>query len=94
MMFTTGVWSVVYALDAKTGKEIWKYDPEVPREWGRYACCDAINRGVAVWKGRVYVGTLDGRLVALDAAHRRAALGGEHHRPHASPTRSPARRAS
>ncbi len=67
VMFTTGVWSVVYALDAKTGKELWKYDPEVPREWGRYACCDAVNRGVAVWKGSVYFGTLDGRLVCLDA---------------------------
>jgi quinohemoprotein ethanol dehydrogenase len=66
-MYTTGVWSVVYALDAKTGKELWKYDPMVPREWGRYACCDAVNRGVAIWKGAVYVGTLDGRLVALDA---------------------------
>ena len=66
-MYTTGVWSVVYALDAKTGRELWKYDPEVPREWGRYLCCDAVNRGVALWKGAIYVGTLDGRLVSLDA---------------------------
>ena len=67
VMFTTGSWSVVYALDAKTGEELWKFDPEVPGEWGRKACCDVVNRGVAVWKGRVYVGTLDGRLIALDA---------------------------
>lgn len=66
-MYTTGTWSVVYALDAKTGRELWKYDPKVPREWGRYGCCDAVNRGVAIWKGRVYFGTFDGRLVALDA---------------------------
>ncbi|MGL6222817.1 MAG: PQQ-dependent dehydrogenase, methanol/ethanol family [Steroidobacteraceae bacterium] len=66
-MYTTGVWSVVYALDAKTGKPLWTYDPEVPRAWGRNACCDAVNRGVAVWQGAVYVGTLDGRLVSLDA---------------------------
>jgi len=66
-MYTTGTWSVVWALDAKTGKELWKYDPEVPRAWGRYLCCDAVNRGVAVWKGAVYVGTIDGRLVSLDA---------------------------
>ncbi len=66
-MYTTGVWSVVWALDAKTGKELWKYDPDVPRAWGRHACCDAVNRGVAVWKGSVYFATLDGRLVALDA---------------------------
>jgi quinohemoprotein ethanol dehydrogenase len=66
-MYTTGVWSVVYALDAKTGKELWTYDPEVPRAWGRYACCDAVNRGVAIWQDALYVGTLDGRLVSLDA---------------------------
>ena len=51
-MYATGVWSVVYALDAKTGKELWTYDPQVPREWGRYACCDAVNRGVALWATR------------------------------------------
>jgi len=66
-MYTTGVWSVVWALDAKTGKVLWTYDPEVPRAWGRYACCDAVNRGAAVWKGSVYFATLDGRLIALDA---------------------------
>lgn len=67
VMFATGSWSIVYALDAKTGEELWKYDPEVPGEWGRKLCCDVVNRGVAVWKGRVYVGTIDGRLIALDA---------------------------
>ncbi len=67
VMFATGSWSVVFALDAKTGEQLWVYDPEVPREWGRKPCCDVVNRGVAVWMGRVYVGTLDGRLVALDA---------------------------
>ncbi|MEQ1866092.1 MAG: PQQ-dependent dehydrogenase, methanol/ethanol family [Micropepsaceae bacterium] len=67
IMFATGSWSKVYALDAKSGEELWTYDPEVPGETGRKPCCDVVNRGVAVWKGRVYVGTLDGRLVALDA---------------------------
>ena len=66
-MFTSGSWSVVWAHDAKTGELLWEYDPQVPREWGKYACCDVVNRGVAVWEGKVYVGTLDGRLVALDA---------------------------
>lgn len=67
VMYSTGSWSVVFANDAKTGELIWKYDPEVPKAWGAKACCDVVNRGVAVWKGKVYVGTLDGRLVALDA---------------------------
>ena len=66
-MFVTGSWSKVWALDAKTGKQLWAYDPHVPGQWGRYACCDVVNRGVALWKGAVYVGTLDGRLVKLDA---------------------------
>jgi quinohemoprotein ethanol dehydrogenase len=66
-MYATGVWSVVYALDARTGKELWTYDPEVPRAWGRYACCDAVNRGVALWADALYFATLDGRLIALDA---------------------------
>ena len=66
-MYVTGSWSIVYALDAATGKELWRYDPKVPRPWAQYACCDVVNRGVAVWGNNVYVGTLDGYLVALDA---------------------------
>jgi quinohemoprotein ethanol dehydrogenase len=67
-LYTTGNFGWVYALDAATGHELWKYNPEVDGQWGRYACCDAINRGVAVWQGRVYVGALDGYLHAIDAA--------------------------
>ncbi len=66
-MYVTGSWSIVYALDAATGKELWRYDPEVPGPWAQYACCDVVNRGVAAWGNNVYVGTLDGYLVALDA---------------------------
>jgi PQQ-dependent dehydrogenase (methanol/ethanol family) len=66
-MYTTGSWSVVFALDARTGKQLWRWDPQVPRSYGPRACCDVVNRGVAFYKGRVYVGTLDGRLAALDA---------------------------
>ncbi|HEY7546084.1 MAG TPA: PQQ-binding-like beta-propeller repeat protein, partial [Blastocatellia bacterium] len=68
VLYTTGSWSVVFALDARTGRLLWKWDPEVPREYGHKACCDVVNRGVAVYRGRVYVGTIDGRLAALDAA--------------------------
>jgi PQQ-dependent dehydrogenase (methanol/ethanol family) len=67
MMFLTGAWSQVFALDALTGEQLWKYDPEVPREWAVHACCDVVNRGVAIWEGSIFVGTLDGRLVSLDA---------------------------
>ncbi|HEY8120239.1 MAG TPA: PQQ-dependent dehydrogenase, methanol/ethanol family [Myxococcota bacterium] len=67
VLYTTGSWSIVYAVDAKTGKEIWRYDPKVPGETGPKACCDVVNRGVAAYKGKIIVGTLDGRVVALDA---------------------------
>jgi|CZKU01.1.fsa_nt_gi PQQ-dependent dehydrogenase (methanol/ethanol family) len=67
VMYSTSAWSKVQAIDAATGKLLWQYDPKVPGETGVKACCDVVNRGVALWKGRVYVGTLDGRLVALDA---------------------------
>jgi len=67
VMYITSAWSKVKALDAATGKLIWAYDPKVPGEWGIHACCDVVNRGVAVWKDKVYVGTLDGRLIALNA---------------------------
>jgi len=68
IMYTTGAFSYVYALDARNGKLLWKYDPKVPREKAGNGCCDVVNRGVAVWKGNVYVGSFDGRLIALDAA--------------------------
>ncbi|HUR41257.1 MAG TPA: PQQ-dependent dehydrogenase, methanol/ethanol family [Verrucomicrobiae bacterium] len=67
-MYTTSAFSVVYALDARSGKLKWKFDPKVPLDKARDACCGPGNRGVAVWQGRVYVGAFDGRLIALDAA--------------------------
>jgi quinohemoprotein ethanol dehydrogenase len=69
VMYFTSAWSKVFALNAATGARLWSYDPKVPPEWAVNACCDVVNRGVAVWKGKVFVGTLDGRLVALDAAN-------------------------
>jgi quinohemoprotein ethanol dehydrogenase len=67
IMYVTASWSVVHALDARTGKRIWSYDPGVDREIGYKGCCDVVNRGVALYKGKVFVGAYDGRLVAIDA---------------------------
>jgi quinohemoprotein ethanol dehydrogenase len=67
VMYFTAAWSVVYALDAKTGAILWMYDPKVPKEQSYKFCCGVVNRGVALWQNSVYVGTLDGRLVAIDA---------------------------
>lgn len=68
VLYISTAWSKVKAFDAKSGRLLWEFDPKVPRDVGQVACCDVPNRGVAVWKGRVYVGGLDGRLIALDAA--------------------------
>jgi quinohemoprotein ethanol dehydrogenase len=66
VIYTTGEWSVAYALDARDGKVLWTFDPKVDRSRARRICCDAVNRGVALYNGKVYLGTLDGRLIALD----------------------------
>src|SRR5579863_2087692 len=66
VLYATGSWSVVFAMDAKTGKTLWRYDPKVPRTRAYFICCDVVNRGVALYHDKVYVGTLDGRLIALD----------------------------
>lgn len=67
IMYVSTAWSEVYALDARTGKKIWYFDPKVPRDWSLNSCCGPINRGVAVWNGKVYDATLNGHLIALDA---------------------------
>ena len=67
VIYVTTAWSKVYALDAKTGRELWRYDPEVPGEYGAKGCCDVVNRGAAIYDGKLYFGTFDGRLIALDA---------------------------
>lgn len=67
IMYVTGAWSILHALDAKTGEEIWTYDPEVAGEDAIKGCCDVVNRGVAIYDGKVYLGVFDGRLEALDA---------------------------
>ena len=73
VMYTTGAGSIVYAVDARSGKLLWKYDPHIDVEVMSQGCCDIVNRGVAVWKGKVYLGAFDGRLIALDAASGKVA---------------------
>ena len=68
IMYVTAPWAIVYAINAKTGEKIWTFDSQSPRNKGYKLCCDVVNRGVAVYKGKVYVGTPDSRLIALDAA--------------------------
>ena len=68
VMYVSTAWSLVKAYDARTGRLLWAYDPQVRRELGVNACCDVGNRGVAAWNHKIFVGAYDGRLVALDAA--------------------------
>jgi quinohemoprotein ethanol dehydrogenase len=71
-LFSNGVlyaslgWNVMVAVDARTGKQKWRWDPEISRKHISEICCGPVNRGVALYKGKVYAGLLDGRLVALD----------------------------
>lgn len=67
VLYTTTAWSKVYAFDARTGRALWNYDPQVPGVAALHACCDTVNRGAAYWDGKLFVGTLDGRLIGLDA---------------------------
>ncbi|HTY50708.1 MAG TPA: PQQ-dependent dehydrogenase, methanol/ethanol family [Steroidobacteraceae bacterium] len=67
-IFVTSPWSKVYAFDARTGRRLWKYDPVVPGGYAVKLCCGIVNRGVGYWHGKVIWGTLDGRLIAVDAA--------------------------
>ena len=68
VMYVTASWSIVHAVDVRTGRRLWSFDPQVNRADGYKGCCDVVNRGVALWQGKVYVAAYDGRLFALDAA--------------------------
>lgn len=68
VIYTTASWSMVFAHDARSGELLWFHDPQVPREWAVHLCCDVVNRGVAHADGKIISGTLDGRLIALEAA--------------------------
>src|SRR5262249_2403838 len=78
-LFSNGIlygitnWSIAFAIDAKSGKELWRFDPMIDRAFAaaatnRGVCCGIINRGIALYEGKVIVPVLDGRLIALDAA--------------------------
>ena len=67
VLYNVQPWNVVTAYDAATGRMLWSYDPQVPLRFGRLACCDIVSRGLGAWRGKIYVATLDGRLIALDA---------------------------
>ena len=65
-------WSIVFAIDARTGKELWRYDPRVDRSFttpgaNRGVCCGVVNRGIALHDGKVLAPVIDGRMTALDA---------------------------
>jgi alcohol dehydrogenase (cytochrome c) len=64
VMYVTGSYSRMWAVDARTGREIWQYDARLPE--GILPCCDVINRGAAIYGDNVYFGTLDARIVALN----------------------------
>ncbi len=66
VLYNESIYNIVTAYDAKTGKKLWTYDPKVAPEWARLACCGPSSRGIAAWEGKIYIGALDGRLIAVD----------------------------
>jgi quinohemoprotein ethanol dehydrogenase len=68
VIYVSTAWSKVYAFDARTGAQLWQYDPMTPKEIAIKVCCGIVNRGIAAFEGKIYVGTLDGYLIAIDAA--------------------------
>jgi quinohemoprotein ethanol dehydrogenase len=66
VLYNTLAWNITIAYDAKTGERLWTFDPKVPREMGRYACCEPVARGMALWQDKAIIATLDGRVIALD----------------------------
>ena len=69
VMYLTSTWAIVHALDARTGQVLWVTDPGTPRASGRMVCCDAVNRGAALWGDSIYVGTVDAHLVRINRAN-------------------------
>jgi quinohemoprotein ethanol dehydrogenase len=67
VLYFSGPWGNAYSVDARSGRLLWRYDSGADGQYARNACCDVVNRGLEVWKGRVYIASLDGWLVALDA---------------------------
>ena len=67
VLYNVQPWNIVTAYEATSGKVLWTFDPHVPTKYGRMACCDIVSRGLAAANGKIYVATLDGRLIALDA---------------------------
>lgn len=66
VVYASGPWGAVYAVDGKTGEQVWRFMPQVDGQIAKNACCDVVNRGVALWGELVYVAALDGILYALD----------------------------
>ncbi|MEJ0006752.1 MAG: PQQ-dependent dehydrogenase, methanol/ethanol family [Steroidobacteraceae bacterium] len=67
VLYNVSAWDLTTAYDATNGTVLWSYDPKIPVEWSRLACCGPVSRGVAYADGKIFVGALDGRLIALDA---------------------------
>ncbi len=67
VLYNTEPWNITTAYNAATGEQLWRYDPKVPLRFGRLACCDIVTRGLGFHDGKVIIGALDGRLIAVDA---------------------------
>ena len=67
VIYNISAWDVTTAYDGVTGRKLWTFDPKVPVSWARLTCCGPVSRGLAAWHGRLIMGTIDGRLISIDA---------------------------
>jgi quinohemoprotein ethanol dehydrogenase len=67
VLYNISAWDITTAYEAATGKVLWTFDPKIPPEWSRLACCGPVSRGIAAWHGNIIIAALDGRLIAVDA---------------------------
>ncbi|WP_372865152.1 PQQ-dependent dehydrogenase, methanol/ethanol family [Spongiibacter sp.] len=66
VLYVSASWGHVLAFDARSGQQLWHFDPQVAKDYAVRGCCDGVNRGVALWGDKVYAASYDGRLNALD----------------------------
>ena len=67
VLYNISAWDVTTAYNATNGKVLWTYDPKITPQAGAVACCGPVSRGLAAWNGKLYIGALDGRLIAINA---------------------------
>jgi quinohemoprotein ethanol dehydrogenase len=87
VIYVSTAWSTVYAYDVKTGQQLWHFDPKTPKEIAIKVCCGIVNRGIAAYEGKIYLGALDGNLAQANCRRGKAVHRHERSAHHQGPGR-------